>query len=298
MDLKLKKEKEKALLDTILTQRKQSAKIISNIVYNILNNNINGKKIVIIKRIIITRKNNAIKIQSFYRGYLIRKKIQHYISKTRTCYLIETGFSQNFKNLQMIVSINQKNKVFDLIFDKFFNKYIFFLDRTLVDKDTYNVQFIHDGKIIIDSNYEAYEEKGVYYNKIDFKKIRKKEEKIQRKNKIQIKSACSFLEEKNLSVIPKNILINANNNKENDDYKIYSEEFFGNNKLEQSMKFQTPHKKLRHSVRLENLASSVIFHRKKSCALKGILKISSSHNRRLNKQNSMKVQFGSIEFSK
>jgi phosphoglycerate-specific signal transduction histidine kinase len=53
---------------------------------------------------------------------MIRKKIQYYISKIRTCYLIETGFSQTFKNLQMIVLYNNKNKVFDLCYDKFFNK--------------------------------------------------------------------------------------------------------------------------------------------------------------------------------
>ena len=43
MDLKKKKEKEKALLNPILFQRKEFAKKISNIVSNILDKNISKK---------------------------------------------------------------------------------------------------------------------------------------------------------------------------------------------------------------------------------------------------------------
>ena len=300
MESKQKKEKQKqrqkALLDKIINQRKQSAKIISNILHNILYNNISRKRIIVIKRIKVTRRNSAIKIQSFFRGYIIRNKILYYISKTRTCYLIETGFSPNFKKLQMIVLYNGKNKVFDLIFDTFFNKYILFLDRILVDKDSYKVQFLNDGKIIIDSNYDTYEEKGIYYNIIDFKKIRKKEEKAQRKNKILIKSSCISLKEKKLSVLPKNInnneLINNNSNKNNHNYK--TEEDL--DKLNRSKNFHTPKKKLKRSSRLANLTSS---HRRKknSSLIKGILKTSRSQGKKRNKSNNLKVKFGYIEFS-
>jgi hypothetical protein len=294
MESKPKKEKhkqrQKALLDKIIIQRKKSAKIISNIVHNILYNNISRKRIIFIKRIIITRKNSAIKIQSFFRGYIIRNKMQYYISKTRTCYLIETGFSPDFKKLQMIVLYNGKNKVFDLIYDTFFNKYLLFLDRILVDKDSYKVQFISDGKIIIDTNHETYEEKGIYYNIIDFKKIRKKEEKAQRKNKILIKSACISLKEKNLSIVPKNI----NNKIENDNHSNKTEEDL--EKLGGSMKFHTPKRKLVRSLRLSNLNTAHSSHRKKNrSAIKGILKTNYSHSR--NKSNNLKVKFGYIEFS-
>lgn len=299
MESKQKKEKQKqrqkALLDKIINQRKQSAKIISNILHNILYNNISRKRIIVIKRIIVTRKNSAIKIQSFFRGYIIRNKILYYISKTRTCYLIETGFSPNFKKLQMIVLYNGKNKVFDLIFDTFFNKYILFLDRILVDKDSYKVQFLNDGKIIIDSNYDTYEEKGIYYNIIDFKKIRKKEEKAQRKNKILIKSSCISLKEKKLSVLPKNINNNESiNNKSNKNNNCKTEEDL--DKLNRSKNFHTPKRKLKRSSRLANLTSS---HRRKknSSLIKGILKTSSSQGKKRNKSNNLKVKFGYIEFS-
>ena len=72
--------KEKALIKNILIQREESAKLISNFVSNKLHQNISKKEFIIIKRIMIERKQNAIKIQSFFRGYIIRKKIQYYIS--------------------------------------------------------------------------------------------------------------------------------------------------------------------------------------------------------------------------
>ena len=44
-------------------------------------------------------------------------------------------------NLQMIVYHHyNKNKVFDLCHDKFFNKYIIFMDKTLIHKKTYKIQ--------------------------------------------------------------------------------------------------------------------------------------------------------------
>ena len=276
---KKEKEKEIFLINTILTQRKEASKIISNQIYNILSKHISKKEYIIIKRIIFTRKNSAIKIQSFIRGYLIRQKIQNYISKTRTCYLIETGFTKKFKNLQMIVHLNNKNKVFDLYHDKFFNKYIFFMDRTLIHKKTYKIQFINEGKIIIDSNYETYEEKGIYYNIIDFKKIKKNEEKRIKNNDIEIKSACNFLKEKNLSIYSKNTI--------NEDEK---NEFKSRESLD--TRIDTPNKILKNID-----YSNPILKRRKSCILKGILKTRSSTDRKLRKYNSLKVTFGMAEFS-
>ena len=219
----------------------------------------------------------------------MRQKIQYYLSKTRTCYLIETGFTQNFKNLQMIAHIKNKNKVFDLCYDKFFNKYIYFMDRTLIHKNTYKIQFINEGKIIIDSTYEAYEEKGIYYNKIDFKKIRKKEEKKIKNNEKEIKSACIFLKEKNLN------LFNKINIKEDVKKEFKSEESLDNSKLEGSTRIETPIRKMKNS--LSSSKSNSIFKKKKSCILKGILKTRSSNDRKLTKQNSLKVTFGTTEFS-
>ena len=279
--------KEIALIKNILIQREESAKLISNFVSNKLHQNLSKKEFIIIKRIMIERKQNAIKIQSLFRGYIIRKKSQYYISKMRTCYLIETGFSQKFKNLQMIVLYKNKKKVFDLCYDKFFNKYIIFMDRTLIKKDIYKIQFINEGRIIIDSNYDTIEENEIYYNIIDFKEIRKNEEENLKKNKIQIKSSCIYLKEKKLLLIPKNT-INEDEEKENNIFK--SEESLDNSTMGGSTRIETPIKKSIKS------GSSYIFKKKKSCTLKGILKLRSS-NRKLTRESTLKVKFGDIQYS-
>ena len=299
MDTKLLrlKQKENALIASILTQRKEAAKKISSKLHDILYNNFQKKEKIIIQRIIIARKNNSIKIQSYFRGYIIRKKIQYYISKSSTCYLIETGFTQNFKNLQVVVLFHKKNKVYDLCHDKFFNKYIFFINRALINKDTYKVQFINEGRIIIDSNHEAFEENGIYYNRIDFQKIRKNEEQNIRNNKNIVKSAIIFMKEKNLSIIPNKKISELNctiEDEKNENLEYGSKESMDLSKCGGSTRIETPIKKLKNSV---NLNSASGFKKKKSCKLKGILKQRSSFDRKLSKHNSLKVKFGNIEIS-
>ena len=296
MDSK-KKEKENALINTIITQRKKSAETISNILYNILDKDISRKKIIFIKRLIIARKDSAIKIQSIFRAFLVYKKIHYYISKIRTCFLIKSSFIQNFKNLQIIVFLNNQTKIFDLNYDKFFNKYIFFMDRSLVNNETYKVQFISEGRIIIDSLYDTIEEEGVYYNLIDFNKFRKQEDKNLKKRMTQIKSGCSFLRKKGLWIIHKNALNSTTIEEESEENKVKSLDNFDKFNLGGSMKFETPtKKKMRSSARLQNLGSSFVLHKKKNSLLKGILKIRSSNERRMG-NSGMKVKFGDIEFS-
>ena len=302
MDSNINNAKELTLIKSILSQRKESAKIISLKLHDILYNNISKKEFIFIQRIIMARKISSIKIQSFFRGYIIRKTIHYYITKKRTCYLIETQFSKNFKNLQMIVVYNNKNKVFDLYYDKFFNKYIFCIDRILIKNDIYKIQFINEGKIIIDSNYETIEKNGIYYNKVDFSQIKANEEKYVKKNNKQIKEVCNFLKEKKLSIIPKNLInyhelfsLKEDEKQENNEFK--SEETLDNSKLGGSLVINTPKKLLKKISKKEKLGSSYTFKKNKSSFLKGILKPRYSNERKLSKQNSLKVRFGSTEFS-
>ena len=81
------------------------------------------------------------------------------------------------------------------------------MERTLVDEDTYNVQFIYEGRILIDLLYDTIEENEIYYNQINFKKIRKKEEKFLRKSIIEIQSACNILKQKGLLISGKKIMM-------------------------------------------------------------------------------------------
>jgi hypothetical protein len=171
------------------------------------------------------------------------------------------------------------------------------MDRSLVDNETYKVQFISEGRIIIDSLYDTIEEEGVYYNLIDFNKFRKQEDKSLKKRMAQIKSGCSFLKKEGLWIIHKNALNSTTIEEESEENKFKSFDSYDKLNLGGSMKFETPtKKKMRSSARLQNLGSSFVLHKKKNSLLKGILKIRSSNERRIG-NNGMKVKFGDIEFS-
>ena len=118
-------QKKKIVLNIILYERKKQAMKISSFLKNKLNQNIKKKKFILQQKI----KENIELIQKNIRGYLIRKKITDYLSKIRTSYLLKTGIEEKIKNLQMIVFFNNKNRIFDFVYDKFFEKFIFFYGK-------------------------------------------------------------------------------------------------------------------------------------------------------------------------
>ena len=119
-------QKKEIVINIILYERKQQAMKISSFLKNKIDQNIKIKKLVIRKKLL----ENIILIQKYFRAYSIRKTVTDYLSKIRTSYLIKSGIEENIKNLQMIVFYNNKNKIFDFYYDKFFKKFIFFMDRT------------------------------------------------------------------------------------------------------------------------------------------------------------------------
>ena len=126
-------QKKEIVINIILYERKQQAMKISSFLKNKIDQNIKIKKLVIRKKLL----ENIILIQKYFRAYSIRKTVTDYLSKIRTSYLIKSGIEENIKNLQMIVFYNNKNKIFDFYYDKFFKKFIFFMDRTKVQKHQY-----------------------------------------------------------------------------------------------------------------------------------------------------------------
>ena len=195
-------QKKEIVINIILYERKQQAMKISSFLKKKINQNIKVKKYLLQQKIIDT----IILIQKNIRGYFIRKKTTHYLSKIRTSYLIKSGIEENIKNLQMIVFFSNKNKIFDFYYDKFFNKFIFFMDRTKVQKQKYKIQFICDGRVIIDPQFPTTEENGMYVNVIDFDSVKKKENKHREENNILIKDCCKYLKSKKLSVLTKSFI--------------------------------------------------------------------------------------------
>ena len=190
------------LLDMVLLDRKESAVKISTFLKEKLNQKINIKKFILIKKIQRFKFESIIKIQKILRGFIIREKIQKYINKNRSCFLIKSGLYKNVNKLQMIIYFNKKDRIYDFHYDDFYESFILFLERTKIQNSLYKIQFICDGRRILDPKFQTINENGKYVNIIDFDLIIKKEIK-QRQNNIKIiRDCCNFLKYNNLSVIP------------------------------------------------------------------------------------------------
>jgi len=287
-------QKKEIVINIILYERKQQAMKISSFLKNKINQNIKIKKFILRQKILDT----ILLIQKNFRGYLIRKKVTDYLSKIRTSYLIKSGIEENIKNLQMIVFFNNKNKIFDFYYDKFFEKFIFFLDRTKVQKHQYKIQFICDGRVIIDPQFPTTsDENGMYINIIDFDLVKRTENKHREENNILIKECCDYLKKNNLSVLPKSFVesyLKSEKNKNDGDY------LYDDNELTRSMnliKKENSDSKVQRN--LSNLSNSTHFEMraiksfKKIHKLRGILK---QGRRNMFKNNSdinqRKVSFG------
>ena len=246
-------QKKEILMNIILYERKQKAIKISSFLKNKLNQNIKLKKLILQQKI----NNNIIMLQKNFRGYLIRKKITDYISKIRTSYLIKTGIEEKIKNLQMIVFFNKKNKIFNFTYDNFFQNFILFMDRTNVQKRQYKIQFICDGKVIIDPQFPTQEENGMYINIIDFKYVKEIEEKRREENMILIKSCVKNLKKKGLSVLPKSYIESylKNEKKINSD-NILSEDDINDDDNEETRFTNKLRKKKSDTDILRNFSSS------------------------------------------
>ena len=285
-------------MNIILYERKQQAIKISSFLKNKLIQKIKLKKFILQQRI----NNNIILLQKNFRGYLIRKKITDYISKIRTSYLIKTGIEEKIKNLQMIVFFNNKNKIFNFTYDKFFQNFILFMDRTNVQKRQYKIQFICDGKVIIDPQFPTQEENGMYINIIDFKNVKEIEEKRREENMVLIKTCVKNLKKKGLSVLPKSYIESyLKNERRFKDENIYSEGDDNDDDNETTRSINKLRKKKSDSDILRNFSSSNSNLRrrkfgsfKKLAKIKGILKTPrrsiSKNNSDLN--NDRRVSFG------
>ena len=287
-------QKKEIVINIILYERKQQAMKISSFLRSKLDQNVKIKKYILRQKILET----ILLIQKNFRGYLIRKKVTDYLSKIRTSYLIKSGIEDNIKNLQMIVFFNNKNKIFDFYYDKFFGKFIFFLDRTKVQKHQYKIQFICDGRVIIDPQFPTTsDDNGMYINIIDFDLVKRTENKHREENNILIKECCDYLKKNNLSVLPKSFVesyLKSEKNKNDGDY------LYDDNELTRSMnliKKENSDSKVQRN--LSNLSNSTHFEMraiksfKKIHKVRGILK---QGRRNMFKNNSdinqRKVSFG------
>ena len=294
-------QKKEIVINIILYERKQKAIKIASFLKKIIDRRIRINKLILKQKVIELRNQKVLTIQKNFRGYLIRKRTQEYISKTRTCYLIKSGIEENIKNLQMIVFFdNNKNKIFDFYYDEFYGRFIFFMERSKIQNTLYKIQFICDGKVILDPQFKTKEDNnGLYINIIDFDSIKKMEARQRRKNNRIIKECMSFLKRNNLSVIPKAYLEQERKNNFLNDDSVDSDK---KDELTRSVNISCNKKTKLQKTSNKSLSNSMVFNNsefgvKKLPKLKSILKMSHSSLKRDESFDSDKrVSFGRVQY--
>ena len=187
-------EKDDLIIDKIIKERKESVNTIINQFRNIYTAKMNIKKYFMLIFLLEIRTNSLKKISSQFRTYLIRKRVQNYLSKSKTSFVITTELSDK-EDIQLKVYFGNSSINFDFKFDPFLEKLAIFIPRNKIKKKEYNVNFIQNGKIVIDPHYFTTEENGKFVNVINFDRIKKEELEKARENEKEIKFICIYLRE-------------------------------------------------------------------------------------------------------
>ena len=196
-------QKDDLIIDNIINQRKNSVNTIINQFRNIYNAKMNLKKYFLLKHLLEIREKSIGKIISLFKSYLVRKKVQNYLSKAKTSFVITTELS-NKEDIQLKVYFGNSSVTFDFKYDPFLQQLAIFIPRNKITKKEYNVNFIQNGKIVIDPHYFTTEENGIFVNVINFDRIKKEELQKLQENEKEIRFICIYLRDLGISLTGEN----------------------------------------------------------------------------------------------
>jgi hypothetical protein len=196
-------QKDDLIIDNIINQRKNSVNTIINQFRNIYNAKMNLKKYFLLKHLLEIREKSIGKIISLFKSYLVRKKVQNYLSKAKTSFVITTELS-NQEDIQLKVYFGNTSVTFDFKFDPFLEKLAIFIPRNKITKKEYNVNFIQNGRIVIDPHYFTTEENGIFVNVINFDRIKKEELQKLQENEKEIRFIYMYLRDVGISLTGEN----------------------------------------------------------------------------------------------
>ena len=265
-------EKYHFLINQIIHLRKKSVQIIQKQFKNFYLTKLNMKKILLIQNLLQKSNSSIIKIVSIIKSYIIRKKVQNYLSKVKTSFVITNELNME-KNMQLKVFFGNIIKIFNFEYDSFLDKFAIYIPRNKITKKEYNINFISNGKIIIDPHYFTTEINGYFVNVINFDIIKKKElEKVKEKEQ-EIRFYCYYLRDNGINIGNESGFSSLNT----------SVSSIRNNNMWNS-----------HQDKL-----NIYYKNKKFYKPKSILKVSEINGRRRisEKKNIKKVRFGNVEFS-
>ena len=127
-------------------------------------------------------------------GYIRRKEIHSFINKSKTHYIIESGFNES-NNIQLKVFFNNnKTKVFPFEYCKYKEKYVIFFPKNKIENKLYRVNFILDDQVIINPHFHCEELVGFFVNVLNFEEFQQEELHREIEFKRQIKYYLCYIQ--------------------------------------------------------------------------------------------------------
>jgi hypothetical protein len=189
--------KKNIIIHEILKERKKSLLKILNFFTYILK--LKFLKMLLINQILEERKKNAIRIQRCFKFCMKRRMIREIKEKEENNFTIACSI-KHVKHLELKVYLTDNEyKIFPFHFCKLRDIFVLYIPRTICKNSVFKVNFIADGKIVIDPMYKAdydINKSGMFYNIIDFKTMEKIENNQKEDKQRILKYLCENYKKK------------------------------------------------------------------------------------------------------
>lgn len=223
-------------------------------------------------------------------GYIRRKEIHSFINKSKTHYIIESGFNES-NNIQLKVFFNNnKTKLFPFEYCKYKEKYVIFFPKNKIENKLYRVNFILDDQVIINPHFHCEELDGFFVNVLNFEEFQQEELHREIEFKRQIKYYLCYLQRKNISLLKEEEVDEEEEDDSGIKYKFGVSNHLSRRKLNSTTSSVST---MCNSIEFQSSKGLPCVTGHKLTRPKSILKML----RRQSSNNIKKVRFGKVQFS-
>ena len=172
-----KKSLDKLIINIIQNERYTKGNKITDI-FSLYHYRNLYKKILIIKKIVISRYKNASLIQSTFKSFVLQRKVQKILEKEKKSYTLTYPFRAETVKIKIYMGDELYTyKIFNYFICPIRKFFVTYIDKKLLEPGEYLCHLIVDDSIKIDKRYKFIDRNNILYNLIPFGSHLKKKKK-------------------------------------------------------------------------------------------------------------------------